>query len=68
MCLDALMAHIFLSMHPPKMKLTMSTGGLSTVLMCRCNPPDTGPHQLTEPGIPAREAGALTRNAKGYSL
>ncbi len=39
-------------------------------------PPDTGPHRPNlflcraglEPGIPAREAGALTSNAKGYSL
>ncbi len=41
-----------------------------------CNNPFPGPHHPNsfslragrEPGIPAREAGALTRNAKGYSL
>ncbi len=40
-----------------------------------CNTPSQGPHHHNsfllraglEPGIPAREAGALTRNAKGYS-
>ncbi len=37
-----------------------------------CNPPGSTLPQLIgaslEPGIPVREAGALTSNAKGYSL
>ncbi len=37
-----------------------------------CNSPGSTLPQLVgaglEPGIPVREAGALTRNAKGYSL
>ncbi len=38
-----------------------------------CNPPGSTPSysscfERVRPGIPAREAGALTRNAKGYSL
>ncbi len=37
-----------------------------------CNSPGSTLPQLVgaglEPGIPAREAGALTSNAKGYSL
>ncbi len=40
--------------------------------LCLCNPPGSTLPQLVgaglEPGIPVREAGALTRNAKGYSL
>ncbi len=51
--------------HPPK---PYSHPGHGT----NVTPPDMGPHQLTErvanPGLRQREAGTLTRNAKGYSL
>ncbi len=42
------------------------------ILLSMCNSPGSTLPQLVgaglEPGIPVREAGALTRNAKGYSL
>ncbi len=55
--------------HPPK---PHSRPGHGT----NVTPPDTGLHRPNsvsfwaglKPGIPAQEAGALTRNAKGYSL
>ncbi len=38
--------------------------------LCWCNRPGSAPSHRAglEPGFPAREAGALTRNAKDYSL
>ncbi len=38
--------------------------------LCWCNPPGSAPSHRAglEPGFQAREAGALTRNAKVYSL
>ncbi len=38
--------------------------------LCWCNPPGSAPSHRAglEPGFPVRDAGALTRNAKGYSL
>ncbi len=61
--------HTSVTLTPPK---PHSRPGHST----NVTPLDTGPHRPNsvsfraglEPGIPAREAGALTRNAKGYSL
>ncbi len=35
---------------------------------CWCNPPAPSYRASLEPGFPVRDAGALTRNAKGYSL
>ncbi len=38
--------------------------------LCWCNPPGSAPSHRTglEPGFLVRDVGALTRNAKGYSL
>ncbi len=36
--------------------------------LCWCNPPAPSHRTGLEPGLPVREAGALTRNAKGYNL
>ncbi len=62
--------HIALCIAFKKKQLTLQQRGIYTCV----SPP--GPHHPKsfllragrEPGIPAREAGALTRNAKGYSL
>ncbi len=36
--------------------------------LCWCNPPAPSHRVGLEPGFPVQEAGALTRNAKDYSL